>query len=154
MWPSMVKIRYTELKLLCGNLCGRPPAIPNHIIQLVSRRAYKNVVSFYMNNIITSNKSLIWTVTHKVWFGLFWGKNMCIHHTQDEGHNSRQREFEVFVQTPPPNLFALSKVTDEGCYRNVLWILNYRYLHFYTTLLWNEQDKIDIFYLILSTYNS
>ena len=25
-WPSLVKIRYTELKLLCGNLCGRPPA--------------------------------------------------------------------------------------------------------------------------------
>ena len=55
---------------------------------------------------------------------------MCIHHTQDEGHNSRQREFEVFVQTPPPNLFALSKVTDEGCYRNVLWILNYRFVVF------------------------
>ena len=42
MWPSLVKIRYTELKLLCGNLCGRPPAIPNHIIRAVSRRAYKN----------------------------------------------------------------------------------------------------------------
>ena len=26
MWPSLVKIRYTELKLLCGNLCGCPPA--------------------------------------------------------------------------------------------------------------------------------
>jgi len=26
MWPSLVKIQYTELKLLCGNLCGRPPA--------------------------------------------------------------------------------------------------------------------------------
>jgi hypothetical protein len=25
MWPSLVKIRYTELKLLCGNLCERPP---------------------------------------------------------------------------------------------------------------------------------
>jgi hypothetical protein len=42
MWPRLVKIRYTELKLLCGNLCGRPPAIPNHIIRTVSRRAYKN----------------------------------------------------------------------------------------------------------------
>ena len=39
MWPSLVKIRYTELKLLCGNLCGRPPAIPNHI------RAYNKVVT-------------------------------------------------------------------------------------------------------------
>ena len=28
MWPSLVKNRYTELKLLCGNLCGRPPARP------------------------------------------------------------------------------------------------------------------------------
>ena len=26
MWPSLVKIRYTDLKLLCGNLCGRLPA--------------------------------------------------------------------------------------------------------------------------------
>ena len=25
MWPNLVKIGYTELKLLCGNLCGRPP---------------------------------------------------------------------------------------------------------------------------------
>jgi hypothetical protein len=25
MWPSLVKIQYTELKLSCGNLCGRPP---------------------------------------------------------------------------------------------------------------------------------
>ena len=25
-WPSLVKIRYTELKLVCGNLCGSPPA--------------------------------------------------------------------------------------------------------------------------------
>jgi hypothetical protein len=34
MWPSLVKIRYTELKISCGNLCGRPPpAIPNHIIR-------------------------------------------------------------------------------------------------------------------------
>jgi hypothetical protein len=34
-----VKIWYTELKLLCGNLCGRPPpAIPNHIIRPVSRK--------------------------------------------------------------------------------------------------------------------
>ena len=41
MWPSLVKIRYTELKLLCGNLCGRPPAILYHIIRLVSRWAYK-----------------------------------------------------------------------------------------------------------------
>jgi hypothetical protein len=43
MWTSLVKIRYTELKLLCGNLCGRfrPPAIPNHIIRPVSRRAYR-----------------------------------------------------------------------------------------------------------------
>jgi hypothetical protein len=42
----LVKIRYTELKLLCGNLCGRPPArppaIPNHIRRTVSRRAYTN----------------------------------------------------------------------------------------------------------------
>jgi hypothetical protein len=30
---KLVKIRYTELKLLCGNLCGCPPlTIPNHII--------------------------------------------------------------------------------------------------------------------------
>ena len=43
MWPGLVKIRHTELKLLCGNLCGRPPAIPNHIIRPVSRRAFKNV---------------------------------------------------------------------------------------------------------------
>ena len=42
MWPSLVKIRYAELKILCGNLCGCPPTIPNHIIQPVSRRAYKN----------------------------------------------------------------------------------------------------------------
>ena len=33
--------RYTELKLLCGNLCERPPAISNHIIRLFSRRAYE-----------------------------------------------------------------------------------------------------------------
>ena len=26
MWPSLVKIRYKELKLLCENLCGYPPA--------------------------------------------------------------------------------------------------------------------------------
>ena len=26
MWSRLVKIRLTELKLLCGNLCGRPPA--------------------------------------------------------------------------------------------------------------------------------
>ena len=25
MWPSLAKIQYTELKLSCGNLCGRPP---------------------------------------------------------------------------------------------------------------------------------
>ena len=42
MWPSLVKIRFTELKLLCGNLCGRPPTIPNHIMRPVSRRAHKN----------------------------------------------------------------------------------------------------------------
>ena len=43
MWPSLAKIWYTELKLLCGNLCGRPsPAIPNHIIRPVSRPVYKN----------------------------------------------------------------------------------------------------------------
>ena len=46
MWPSLVEIRYTELKLLCGNLCGRPPAIPNHIIRPVSRRAHKNQAYF------------------------------------------------------------------------------------------------------------
>ena len=44
MWPCLVKIWYTELKLLWGNLCGRPPpAIPNHIIRPVSRRSYKNI---------------------------------------------------------------------------------------------------------------
>ena len=46
MWPCLVKILYTELKLLCGNLCRCPPAIPNHIIQNVCpRRAYKKVVA-------------------------------------------------------------------------------------------------------------
>lgn len=112
----------------------------------------KTFVSFYMNNIITPNTSLIWTVTHKAWFGLFCGKNRCRHHSQDEGHNSRQRGFEVFVQPPPhPQSFTLSKVRDEGCSTNVLCVLNYRYLHFSPTLLWNEQYKIDIFNLILST---
>ena len=55
MWPSLVKIWYTELKLLCGNLCGRPPAIPNHIIRTVSRRAYKK-------NIIEIIQICIWLV--------------------------------------------------------------------------------------------
>jgi hypothetical protein len=42
MCTSLVNIRYTELKLSCGNLCGRlPPAIPNHIIRSVSIRAYE-----------------------------------------------------------------------------------------------------------------
>jgi hypothetical protein len=33
MWPSLAKIWYTELKLLCRNLCGRPSVILNHIIR-------------------------------------------------------------------------------------------------------------------------
>jgi hypothetical protein len=55
MWPSSVKIRYTELKLLCGNLCGRPPAIPNHIIRPVLRRAYKNRISGIMVSMLSSS---------------------------------------------------------------------------------------------------
>jgi hypothetical protein len=30
MWPSLVKIRFTELKLSCGNLCGRPSPAARH----------------------------------------------------------------------------------------------------------------------------
>ena len=66
MWQRLVKIRYTELKLSCGNLCGRPPvarrpspAIPNHIIRPVSRRTYKNNIGGPMN-----------IPTYQVWFQL------------------------------------------------------------------------------------
>ena len=49
MWPSVVKIQFTELKLSCGNMCGRkPPVIPNHIIRPVSRRAYTKWVWFLL----------------------------------------------------------------------------------------------------------
>ena len=42
MCTSLVNIRYTELKVSCWNLCGRPPpVIPNHIIRPVLIRAYE-----------------------------------------------------------------------------------------------------------------
>ena len=49
MWPSVVKSQFTEIKLSCGNMCGRqPPVIPNHIIRPVSRRAYAKWVWFLL----------------------------------------------------------------------------------------------------------
>jgi hypothetical protein len=55
MWPSLVKIRYTELKLLCG----RPPAIPNHIIRPVSRRVYKNAEGIGASEHISTVKTCL-----------------------------------------------------------------------------------------------
>ena len=68
MWPSLVKIQYTELKLLCGNLCGRPPAISNHIIRPFSRRAYKKQAKYGNNWSSTSTLTKKWKTAIK---GLF-----------------------------------------------------------------------------------
>ena len=47
MCPSLVKIRYTELKLSYGNLCGRPPpAIPNHVIRPRLKTGVKKGISY------------------------------------------------------------------------------------------------------------
>jgi hypothetical protein len=57
MWPSMVKIRYTELKLLCGNLCGRPPTIPNHIIMWKGKNPiYFRIIRSKVKVIVTINR--------------------------------------------------------------------------------------------------
>jgi hypothetical protein len=68
MWPSLVKIRYTEQKLLCGNLCGRPPAIPNHIIRPVSRRTYNQRLPGSCNRSPGSKLLSITTQIQTRWF--------------------------------------------------------------------------------------
>ena len=67
MWPSLVKIWYTELKL-CGNLCGRPPAhhTQSHNTARLETGVYKLPIADMSSAESRQNDESIYTGPHKL----------------------------------------------------------------------------------------
>ena len=112
MWPSLVKIRYTELNLLCGNLCGCPPAIPNHIIRPVSRRAYKKGCT----RLAAASDTVYQLHAHGRWFSPGTPASST---TKTGRHNTAEILLKVALNTknqsinsPPPHTHTLFKFTS------------------------------------------